>query len=354
MLPDMNPFNNEAKQAFDTRAVEFLTSVKAYPHERQIRSTGFDIHPHQTISEREMTGPITITDRYVDGTHTETGRFFHFQGQRFGWAGEDYRALTQLCERIARSKELNGKVTDTFVLNLLFEWLSKRLQGVQDNSFIDHLSHAAQAEIREFTYYIPLCRTFSSIDFSIGQTVFRTITSDLLNRWFSNKPSDPTILERVKELEHQTRAKYQGMLAACVTIEAEASKAQEIALQQASDACALLRFLSPANFTAKIRSFTMPLGTENMLSWDHFTLEGGEIRTLSSAILDKGPQAWVVDETRFLLPGLIEALSDLTQHQQTAFRRELYDSLQIYSRNSVTTNASDNLYSFLLRLSHFS
>jgi hypothetical protein len=91
-----------------------------------------------------------------------------------GWRGEAHKAMRRLAERMSKTKELSGLVGESFVLDLIFEWLCQTLEAQETDSISDFVCRRAEAEITDHHLYIPLCRTYSSLDFSIGDVEFRS------------------------------------------------------------------------------------------------------------------------------------------------------------------------------------
>jgi hypothetical protein len=215
----------------------------------------------------------------------------------------------------------------------------------------DFIAEHAEKAIEKRTFLIPIFRTYSKREFAIGDVAFRPITKQLLDTWFPNSPlPDPEMDRRVRSLENDTRAKYQATMAACIEITAEETKASQIALEKAQNSIALVRFLSVANWTSKVKSYALPHGMENALSWSSFHLNEGKVTGLSTSSILEGRHEWAVDEMTALYPNLISDLSDIASTQETEFRKALFDSFLLYSRNSTTTQPSDKLVFILVAL----
>jgi hypothetical protein len=173
----------------------------------------------------------------------------------------------------------------------------------------------------------------------------------ILDGWFPNATlDDPEMEKRVRSVENQTRAKFQATLAACIKIRAERKAACRYALEKALTATALLRFLSPANFTSRVKSYALPLGMENTLVWHRFHLQDGVIKELAADHIYEGPHEWIIDEMRPELIGILQLLSDLAKVQETDLSKTLLDAMLIYSRNSTTTEPADKLVFILVAL----
>ena len=353
IIRDMISFHTGAQASFSAVAEELLRDIKAYPSPTPPGGQGkrFDIHPSAVVGPGEIIGTPQMTEGEVDGVGNETGRFWSSSGQRVGWTGDAFQKMKRLAERIATTKELKGLVSDGFVLNKVFDWLCQTLDGKRSDSISDFICQRCEDEIEDHEIYVPLFRTYSSVDFKIGDVEFKSITKELLDGCFPRKPlDDPEMEKRVRQHENNTRAKYQASLAACVRVRAEKEKASQLALEEALTATALLRFLSVANWTSKIKSYVLPSGMENSASWHSFHLVNGAITSLSSTSLNEGPHQWVVDDVPAQMSGIIELLSDLAQSQKSDLRKTIFDAMLIYSRNSTTTGPADKLVFILVAL----
>jgi hypothetical protein len=345
----MFEFHPKAQESFSNKAVEILQSVKSFPLVQGV-AKDFEIHPSAVIDGTEMIGEPRITERELDLFGIEIGRMWTHASGRFGWSGEAYQKIKLLAETIARITQLNGLVSEEFIFDEIFDWLCQTSEGTRSDSISQFILSRCIDEIKDHTIYVPLCRVHSSKGFKIGDVEFKTITKKFLDDWFSNKPSDnPVMAERVAQLEHQTRAKYQGHIAACIEIRAEGKKASQLALSKTLMASALLRIISPANWTSKIKSYALPIGMENTEVWHSFTLVGYQ-KIITSDTYSKGPYEWVLDEPIEKMGNILESLSQLYSGQKTEFQRVLFDAILIYSRNSTTTDPADKLVFVLVSL----
>jgi len=159
---------------------------------------------------------------------------------------------------------------------------------------------------------------------------------------------------------NRERAAIQGSVAACVKVNAEVEKARQIAQTKAAEAVGLLRLLSPVNWTCKLVSYCLPVGKENTQSTLELFVKDGAIENTSKGTIEHGPSGWNIDEARCRNPGLLEALNHLASNREaTGFRRDLYETLLLYSRHSISAEISHKivfvtaaLESLLLKDSH--
>jgi len=76
----------------------------------------------------------------------------------------------------------------------------------------------------------------------------------------------------------------------------------------------------------------------------------GEIGEISKAALKQGPAFWDIDPDRSRFPGLLDLLHALSSSHKSDFRRQLYDALLLYSRNSIAPETADKLVFVLVSL----
>jgi len=207
-------------------------------------------------------------------------------------------------------------------------------------------------ETKDFEIWIPLYRTYLESPISMGSVVFRTITREMMAECEARIPKpDPETAMAVQLAFARDRSAVQGCAAAAFKIRAERTKAIAIAREQAESAVALLRFFSPANWTPKLRSYCTLLGSENVRRRAELFMQGNSIVTDSRGVLDGGAQ-WVLPNSYLAsFPGLLDRLRALSAAPtRTSFRPDLYDSLLMYSRNSVAIEPADKLVYILVGL----
>jgi hypothetical protein len=348
----MISFHPGALSSFSAAADELLREVRMYPNHAPApdRAKRFDIQPAAVIRPEDMIGVPEMTAKEIDPSGNETGRFWESRGQRVGWTGDAFQKMRRLAGKIANSAELRGLVSEGFILDQVFSWLRETLEHKRTDSIGEFISQLCDSEIGEHEIWIPVYRTYSSTDLKIGEVELKSITRDLLDVWFTRPVSDPRIHEKLKQLEHATRIKHQGSVAACIKVRAQKQKAFELAIEKALVAIALLRFLSVANWSCTIKSYALPFGMQNAESWCSFEMTGGRIESYGTKAVDEGPDAWVVDPMIEQFPDIPGLLSDLAGPGKTEFHRTLFDAMLIYSRNSTTTDPASKLVFILVAL----
>jgi hypothetical protein len=277
----------------------------------------------------------------------KTGRSWETSAGRVGYEHEGYIAVRDLAERLEQAIPLKGRVSRGFLLDQLFKWLQQTLESKRQDTFLDFLAVQVSVVIKVQEIWVPLYRTYSSREFTIGDVQFKTMSPEILERWYSRIPTGERRLAPAADVAlTRQRSLLQGSLAACMVIEAEPLEAAEAARLRADEAIALLRFLSEVNWTSRITSHCLPIGKENTQTMMAIVVEKGDIRKIGTRVVEQGPAGWNVDEARAfpLTVGVLELIQDLAaKRSSTDLRTDLYGALQLHSRASIATEVAHKL-----------
>ncbi len=332
----------DAAARFDEMAQDLLGRVRAFP-KAGITRPASPIYPVANLGPEDLIGEIKVATRIVDGTNTEIGRGWDSHGVTVGWIESDFKELTALAEKLERTGALKDRISNTFLVNEVFTWLQLKLEGHTTEPFNGHVLRRCTESVKQFEIWIPLHMTYSRSEFAIGEVMFRTVSESMMHSWLARIPpestTDPVTAHELKRL----RSRIQASLAGVVTVTAEPTKATELAREKVQQSAALLRFLAPANFSCRIRSYCVPLGMENSELHTELFVENGKIVSIDRSVTDYGPTAWNVDQVAALTPDVLPALRSLASNQTSEFRRLLFDALLLYCRNSLEIDLSGKL-----------
>jgi len=137
-----------------------------------------------------------------------------------------------------------------------------------------------------------------------------------------------------------------------VAVRAVDAKALEVARFRTERAVAFLRFFSPVNWTPKLRSYCVLLGSENVVQTAELFVEGGTIASYKRGVLDRTQKKWLLANALIeQFPGLLAQLSRLLDDEKlTPYQEELRDAMLLYSRNSLAVEPADKLVYVLVAL----
>lgn len=340
-------FHDQAAERFTELARSVLTQVGSFGPIQPTARNETELHPVARLSEKDVIGLIRWSPRSVNGLGQETGRYWESGGMRVGWEGEGYEAVKSLASRFENSSVLKGRVSSRFVLDEVFTWLQDTLEAKRTDTLSEFMAARCSEEIKHHEIWVPVYRTYSARDFLIGNVQFRTISRQMLDRWYSRIPQEELKCAPGAEVAlNRQRSALQETIAACVRVEAEPRKASETAHADADEAIALLRFLSPVNWTCRITSHCLPIGKENTHTTMDLAVEDGSIRRIERGTIEVGPAGWNIDEAceTPLTTGALEALHSLASKKaETEFRTDLYGALQLHARHSVATAVAHKL-----------
>jgi hypothetical protein len=338
-------FHSGAAERYQQLADSLLATVQTYGRIEEPSISKAKIYPVMHLSEKDIIGPIKMQEHAVNGMGHEAGRFWNSGGHRVGWEGEKFEAIKQFVSKLASSNELKGKASERFLVDEVFKWLRETLEKLRSDGIADYIAQRCSEVIRDREIWIPIYRTYSSHEFPMGDVEFRILSEVMMEKWFSNV-SDLDPKSAAAFALNRDRSYLQGTLAARVRVVAEPQKAREIAHTAADEAIAMVRFLSPANWTCQMVSYCAPIGRENIRSaWD-LVIEEDEIKGSGQSVFENGPPAWDLDEARNTPFGfnLLERLHEVAmERHKNKLCADLYRILQLHAQNSLTASVSQKI-----------
>jgi hypothetical protein len=337
-------FHPDAAARFNELARDILQSVSSFGPFEPAPSGTSQLHPVAEIPASDIIGEIKIEKTAINRLGEEVGRYWNSKGLRVGWEGDGFERIKELARKFAGATPVKGQVSETFLCNEVFIWLRATLERQRTDSLTDYIAERCCGVIEDHEIWIPVHRTYSTQDFALGDVEFRTVSKAMMDDWFGRLfpegIKDPAAALAI----NRERSHIQAGIAAKVRVKAERQKAREIAQSAANESIGLLRFLSHVNWTCRIVSYCAPLGKESTLQSVELFVKDGSILNRQKAVIDQGPPGWNIDEARQLCPGLLEELQKLAEDRRsTEFRRDLYDALQLHSRNSVSVAVSHKI-----------
>jgi hypothetical protein len=336
-------FHPDAAARFNELAHELLNCVGSFGPVQPPKAVPTQLHPVMEIPESDII-ELKIQRSSVNLLGEEMGRYWESKGLLVGWEGEEFAQIKELAKRFSVAAPIKGQVSQIFLEDEVFGWLRETLERQRGDSLTDYIARRCSVEIEEQEIWIPVNRTYSAQDFALADVEFRTISKKMMDAWSERLFQSGEIDKGAAMAIQRERSRMQGGLAAHIKVKAERRKAKEIAHSAANEAVALLRFLSPVNWTCRIVSYCLPLGSENILQTVELFVKDGMIANSSKGVIDQGPAGWNIDEARRISPQLLETLQRVASDREgTEFRSDLYATLQLHARNSVVAPVSHKI-----------
>jgi hypothetical protein len=341
------PFHPDATRRFDELGNGLLGQVvsrgPALPVQPQFRP---NIHPVAKLTENDIVGKVEVATSIMNFVGDEIGRLFQRGNERFGLINGAYKALSKLAGQMQATQALRDTATAGFISDTIFDWV----RANHGKKIVEPLSEVVLRKVNEviedYEIWIPIHGLRIEAPFSMGDAVFHTIAPGILDVWFASAPArSPEEAASLEIFRSRERSRLQGYAAVVVKVRAERKKAVEFARVTAGRATAFLRFFSLVNWTPKLRSYCVPLGSENLGTTAELFLENGYIVSYARGALDDRDPTWVLEKSpTWEVPALLAQLSRLSRKDtNSAFQQTLFDALLLYSRSSLAADPSDKL-----------
>ena len=283
MSPQLHP---EAAKSFEEKARVLLAAVAPEPRQvpseppTQIFRPGAPVVAHFSAEE---IGGFKPTSK-VDQLGRTTARYFEHEGRRFGFEDEKYQALARLSEGVQKTKAFRDLVSTKWAEDAILDWIKAKFAGEVVSALGNYLAERCEQDVREHEIWIPVSHLSVEGDLTFGNVVFRTITEELMDRWWelwqeATRGRGVEYAAKIEARFARERSELQGLVAATVKVTAEPKRALEVALRECEKAVATLRvYHIAATRFPEVTSYCALLGRENMEGFKHLEMEGGAVR----------------------------------------------------------------------------
>jgi hypothetical protein len=182
--------------------------------------------------------------------HDRTGKvvacYFFVEGKgQVGISGEAHEELWQTAGRLSSDRAYRDSVSQTFFYRKAIDWLQARTSELADlPDLVGYLEAAAAKAVRRFQIWYPIPSAEITRPIQIGRTEFRRITKPMMDEYAerlnaSESPKSEAAFARL-------RSRIQSSTAACVEVEAEPTRADQIARAESEASIAIFRLACPA------------------------------------------------------------------------------------------------------------
>ena len=160
------------------------------------------------------------------------------------------------------------------------------------------------------------------------------------------KLKHPDFDPKMEQYFENKRKTLLGFAAATMKLNAEPNRAYELATKEADESISLLRCLNPMNCFPSFISYSTPLGSENIESYEYFFVDNNKIVNSTSGVKENGRVELVIDnkfidELKSL--GLPMASRLLKEEKKTSFQKDVLNILLLYSKSSLHKRLADKL-----------
>lgn len=305
-----------------------------------------DVRIAHQLTGADLAGPVSKSTVGIDGK--TTSHSFFKDGHEYTLEGEGFDAYLQLIDAVYRSGEIRNVLSKSYIEARGLEWIEQAHGATSSISpLTDFLSTCATGDVAAQTVWHPISGLHVEYSFPLSRSEIRPISRQQIDRWMANAlTGDVDDAPAMREALSAKFRRFQGLAAVVTAVTAEATRATEIAREQAELLCALFALLSPALIRLNIASPTRPFGAEYIETRASLVESGGSLRSLSLAV--RSP--WSM-EALTLSGNAIEAISrelfvpaaPLLVTSPTRFCSEVLDALLIYTRAAFTADTVEKL-----------
>ena len=189
--------------------------------------------------------PGSVRQFLRDRTGKNVACYFHVEGRGpVGVSGPAHDELWSLTDRIASDRAYRGSVSQEFFYGAAIDWLKLRASTQETPQLVSFLEERAAQAVKRFQIWYPIPAAEITRPVQIGRTEFRRITKPMMDEYCdrinaSASPKHEAVFERL-------RSRIQSSTAACVEVEAEPIRGDELARRESEASIAIFRLACPA------------------------------------------------------------------------------------------------------------
>lgn len=289
---------------------------------------------------------------YVDGFGKKVARYFIADKVSIGLSENTYSRFEEFSEEIYRKKEVNKVLSLNFIKDSGFEWFEKQYKGVlpRDVEFIDFLTEKAKGAITCYKVCIPI--SFISIEkpFKIGNIKFEYFGKGFFDDYISHTKEKAQESQEFNDnsfriFEMRFRKRYQGVVFASITIEAEKQRCIELAKAETEKALMVLRFFSPSAFLPGLPCYFGIMGQTDLPKRYVFIFKN-HIPEIQEGIDERKRYTWPISSyeiSEFERLGLKDASNLISKESINELESLILNSMTLFGRALISRQCQDKI-----------
>jgi hypothetical protein len=277
--------HTEARKAYNVRGAEAVAAIELMPS----RDSKPPVPPEK--SDAPVVGQFNDSnvelDSYreyrLDYAGAKVACYFFVRGRGLiGVSGVAHESVRELSRRLANDKAYRDKVSEAFSYNTIVDWLRLTITTDSAPNVVEYFEAVAVAQIQKREIWVPFPVLQITQPIQIGNVVFRRVTKPMMDA-YAEKLNAYEDARSGAVFDH-LRSRLQATTAACVTVEAELSKAEEIAAEEADAAIGILRLACPVLLDVYQWAPVDPAFLDAMGGTRFLRVDGGQIQNDHSAL----------------------------------------------------------------------
>lgn len=346
---------NLARQ-INTDAEGLLGLLQTAPEKSSDVSDAFrpnHLQPTASLVDPEIpSGPVQFTIG-INGSEVE--RFFPDLNPPVGFFGESHAHFVNLCQRIQQISALNRRVSQTYVVEVSFEWIRLRLQTATDKSLIDYLLPQCMRDIARREILLPIVGIDIEQEIDMGKVVIKKLIQSAWQRWITEwsvrRPADVASLRKFV-----TDIGADQVVVASQFVTAEPIRAVETALDWTQGALEILSYFAPSNFHPAMPIMCAVSGSEFVERPRHMIVQDGVLVSAGATMANlRSRHPWLIKTTSVKkmkdkgFDTLVRLMNE-KERNRTELQKDILRAISIFSRSSLAQNLTDKLLYAVLAL----
>jgi Apea-like HEPN len=333
------------------KAEVLLATLAVEPEKRDHSDAIGTFRPHYLMSTVNLTGrevPSAPVNPAIGIAGNEVARYFPDLDPPVGLSGKSHEEFIELCQMLQDSESLRLRVSMTFMVETVFEWMRLRYQGKTSQPMAEYVAGRCESEIAEHEVWIPVAGTEVGTEIDMGKVVLKPVDQSRWQRWVAEWHSRrPEGVEAIQRFLSDIGTELVSVAAIKVT--AEPIRAVELALEETEDALSVLRYFSFANIHPQLSIYTTVSGKEHIERPRHMILRNGLLISAGKTELNmRSRHAWRIDASLLTLMrergfDTLVRLLGKEDDQRTEFQSSLMRAINIYSKSSLSQDLNDKL-----------
>ena len=343
MVSKLHP---EAQKAYNAKGSDVVAAIELMP----LRESKPHVPPEKSDAPivEHFTGNDINYDSYreyrKDHTGSKVACYFWVSGRgMIGISGKAHESVRELSRRLANDKAYSGKISEEFAYDTVIEWLRLTITNDDVPPVVQHFEAAAGAQIETHEIWVPLPIVQITRPIQIGSVVFRRVTKPMMDA-YANKLNVYADAKTGATFDH-LRNQFQAATAACVKVEAELLKAEQIATEKADAAIGILRLACPALLNVYQWAPVDPMFLDAMGCTRFLLVNSGQIQSHSSALPVHMCPQWLLkpEDIQYNMRWIWGFGHNLLIIKRNEFQELLLGALLHFSKSVLKANTSERL-----------
>lgn len=338
-------------QQLNDKAEALLDALAVEPEKRDDSDLVGTFRPHYLMSAVNLTGkevPSAPVNPAIGIAGNEVARFFPDLNPPVGLFGKSHDEFIELCQTLQESEPLRSRVSTTFVVEAVFEWIRLRHQEKTSKPMAEYVAGRCESETAELEVLIPIAGTEVETEIDMGKVVLKAVDQSSWQRWVTEwHARRPEGVEAIQRLLSDIGTELVSVAAIKTT--AEPIRAVELALEETEDALSVLRYFSFANLHPQMSIYTAVSGKEHVERPRHMILRNGLLISAGKTELNmRSRHPWRIDASLLTIMrgkgfDTLVRLLGREAGQRSEFQSSLLRAINIYSKSSLSQDLNDKL-----------